>query len=95
MFELYEWNPKQFLNLYPDPKKSSLGPKKTKKIPKIKSNSKVRIEGSIENCVRKHRQLRKCHSLEHKAKNGGTTSNKLAHKVEYNPNRPELCLGIR
>ena len=41
--------PKNFLELYLDPKNCPLGPQKVKNYPKIKSKSKVRIEGTIEN----------------------------------------------
>ena len=40
---------KTVFETYPDPKKSPLGPQKVQNSPEIKSNSNVRIEGSIEN----------------------------------------------
>ena len=41
--------PKTVVEPYPNPKNSPLGPQKVKNDPKIKSNSKVRIERNIEN----------------------------------------------
>ena len=46
--QLHEY-PKTVVELYSNPKNSPLGPKKVKSDPKIKSTSKVRIEGTIEN----------------------------------------------
>ena len=40
---------KKVFEPYPDPKNSPLGPQKVKNHPKIKSKSKVRIEGTIKN----------------------------------------------
>ena len=40
---------KKVFEPYPDTKNSPLGPQTVKDSPKIKSNSKIRIEGSIEN----------------------------------------------
>ena len=42
-------HPKTDVKPYPNPKNSPLGPQKVKSDPKIKSKSKVRIEGTIEN----------------------------------------------
>ena len=42
-------DPKIGFEPYPDPKISSLGPQKVKNDPQIKSKSKVRLEGIIEN----------------------------------------------
>ena len=42
-------DPKTVFEPYPKPKNSPLGPQKVKNDPKLKSNSKVRIEGIIEN----------------------------------------------
>ena len=42
-------NPKTVFEPDPNPKNSSLGPKKVKKGPKIKSNSKVGIDRNTEN----------------------------------------------
>ena len=47
--QLYEWIPKHFLKPKSTPKTSPLGPQKFRNDPKIKSISKVRIEGTIEN----------------------------------------------
>ena len=41
-------DPKTVFEPYPNPKNSPLGPQKVKKDPKIKSKSKVRIEGTVE-----------------------------------------------
>ena len=43
VIQLPEQTPKQFLNPFPDPKNSPLGPKKVKNDPKIKSKSKTFI----------------------------------------------------
>ena len=45
--QLHEWTPKQFLDPTFEPKNSPLGLQKVKNDPKIKSNSKFRIEGMI------------------------------------------------
>ena len=42
-------DPKTVFEPYPNPKNSPLWPQKVKNDPKIKSNSKVRIERNIEN----------------------------------------------
>ena len=42
-------DPKTVVEPYPDPKRNPLGLQKVKNDPKIKSNSKVGIEGIIEN----------------------------------------------
>ena len=42
-------DPKAVFETYPNLKNSPLGPEKVKNDPKIKSNSKVRIERNIEN----------------------------------------------
>ena len=41
--------PKTVFEPYPDPKKQPIWAPKVKKDPKIKSNSRVRLEGIIEN----------------------------------------------
>ena len=46
--QLHEWTPKQFLNPTSNPKIAHYDPK-NQNDPKIKSNSKVRIEGIVEN----------------------------------------------
>ena len=47
--QLHELTPKQFLNPTLTPKKNPFGPQKVKNGPKIKLESKVRIEENIEN----------------------------------------------
>ena len=47
--QLYEYTLKQLSKPTPTPKNGPLGPQKVKNDPKIKSNSKVRIERNIEN----------------------------------------------
>ena len=47
--QLQEQTKKTVFEPFPDPKTAHQGPKKSKKYPKIKSKSKVRIEGTIEN----------------------------------------------
>ena len=49
VIQLHEQTPKQVSNPMPTQKNSSLGHQKVKSDPKIKSKSKVRIEGNIEN----------------------------------------------
>ena len=49
VFQLDEQTQKQLSNPTPTPQKSPLGLQKVKNDPKIKSNSKVRIERNIEN----------------------------------------------
>ena len=48
VLSLYEETPKQF-EPYPYPKNGPSGPQKAQNDPKIKSKSKVKIEGTIEN----------------------------------------------
>ena len=43
--QLHELTQKQFLNPFPNPKNSLLGPQKVQNYPKIKSKSNVKVEG--------------------------------------------------